>query len=124
MVLENLEQAKKFVDFAEELIELLSYDDTDDIYETIIKNYNEIKDYESFKKFYLNFLNDCPNEKVLYNIENEEIIKELFNKANDEISKMVKCSFGLSEIPRNSRNYIKHIFNYEVKLIKEFFKFE
>ena len=124
MVLENLEQAHKFVDYAEELIELLNYDDIDDIYETIIKNYNEITNYETFVKFYFSFLEDCPNKKVLNNITNEENIKDLYNKGNNEINKMVKSSFGLSEIPRNSRRYISQIFKFEVKLVKEFFKIE
>ena len=96
MVLENIDQANKFIDYAEELIELLNYDDVDDIYETITNYYNEIKDYETFKKFYFSFLKDCPNQKVLYNninnnFEDEDNIKNLFNKANDEISKKLKC---------------------------------
>ena len=122
MVLDNLEQAIRFVDYAEEVIELLKYDELEDIYETIIKNYNEIKDYESFKKFYINFLKDCPNPKILKNFENEDTIKYLFNKTNIEISKMVKSSLGYGEISRKSRKYISQIFGYEVKLIKEFFK--
>jgi hypothetical protein len=128
MVLENLDQANKFVDYAEQLIEILNYDDVDDIYETIIHTYNEIKDYETFKKFYISFLKDCPNLKILNstnnNYENEDVIKDLFNKANNEITKMVKCSFGSNDLKRQSKKYITEIFSYEVKLIKDYFKIE
>lgn len=116
MVLENIEDAKKFVDYAEELIEILEYDDGE-IYETIVKVYPEICDFESFKKFYFQFLSDCPNSRVVEGYVNDEKAKSLWDSIiiEDKDEQQIK---DLSKI------YIGKIFAYEVILIRDFFKIE
>jgi len=116
MVLENIEDARKFVDYAEELIEILDFDDGE-IYDIIVKEYPEISDFDSFKKFFYKFLKDCPNFKIVEGIINDENAEKLWDSIIVE-NVTEKNKKELSKI------YISKVFEYEVKLIKEHFNLE
>lgn len=115
MVLENEEDACKFINYAQDLLYLLEYDDDGQIYEGIVKHYSEIFDYNSFTKFFKNFLNDCPNKAVIINKTDDENAKKVWDSIdfpykNERLGK------------KESKFFITKIMEHQILLIKEYFE--
>ena len=115
MVLDSAEQAEKFVDDAEALLELLEYDDEGEMTKKIISEYTEIKDYKSFFKFFSDFLYDCPNFKVVEGHINDDEAKNLWNSID---YKNKNTNIQKSHV----KIFISKIIQFEIDLIKGFFK--